>query len=103
MARYRTNLPQRSGDFFLTDGGLETTLIFHEGLDLPEFAAYDLMRHDRGYQALLTYYRTYAALARTYVVGFILESPTWRANADWGAKLGDTSETLAAMNRKAIA
>ncbi len=103
MARYRNSLPQLSGDFFLTDGGLETTLIFHEGLDLPEFAAYDLMRHDEGYETLLNYYRTYAALARTYDVGFILESPTWRTNPDWGTKIGDSNETLAEMNRKAIA
>ena len=103
MARYRNNLPQLSGDFFLTDGGLETTLIFHEGLELPEFAAYDLLKHDDGYEALLKYFRTYAALARDHEVGFILESPTWRTNLDWGTKLGDSNEALAEMNRKAIA
>jgi len=37
MAKYRTNLPQLNGDKFLTDGGLETTLIFHEGLELVNF------------------------------------------------------------------
>ena len=38
MARYRDALPQLSGDLYLTDGGLETTLIFHEGFQLPDFA-----------------------------------------------------------------
>ena len=37
MAKYRTILPQLNGDKFLTDGGLETTLIFHEGLELVNF------------------------------------------------------------------
>jgi S-methylmethionine-dependent homocysteine/selenocysteine methylase len=102
MARYRNNLPQLANDLFLTDGGLETTMIFREGLDLPEFAAFDLLKHDAGYQALDKYFRTYANMARNYQVGLILESATWRANPDWSNKLGYDAETLAAMNRKAI-
>ncbi|MGL5062283.1 MAG: hypothetical protein ACRC62_20090 [Microcoleus sp.] len=95
MALYRNNLPQLTNDLFITDGGLETTLIFHEGWDLPEFAAFDLLKHDAGYQALDRYFRTYVNLARTYQVGLILESATWRANPDWGNKLGYDAETLA--------
>jgi hypothetical protein len=45
MAKYRHNLPQLLNDLFITDGGLETTLIFHEGWELPEFASFDLLRH----------------------------------------------------------
>ena len=63
MAKYRTNLPQLHGDKFLTDGGLETTLIFHEGLELPEFAAFDLLNNDDGYDLFYQYYSTYAAIA----------------------------------------
>jgi S-methylmethionine-dependent homocysteine/selenocysteine methylase len=103
MARYRHHLPQLSGDLFLTDGGIETTLIFHEGLALPDFAAFDLLRHEAGFQALQKYFRTYAAIAREYEVGFILESATWRASADWGNRLGYSAAALADMNRKAIA
>ncbi|NEP09233.1 MAG: homocysteine S-methyltransferase family protein [Symploca sp. SIO2C1] len=103
MARYRNNLPQLSSDLFLTDGGMETTLIFHEGLDLPEFAAFDLLKNDKGYQALEKYFHTYATIAKNNEVGFILESATWRANPDWGTKLGYDDQALADMNRKAIA
>ncbi len=103
MAKYRNHLPQLSSDLFLTDGGIETTLIFHEGLELPDFAAFDLLKHHEGYRALQKYFCTYATLARDYEVGFILESATWRANADWGAKLGYDREALVDMNRKAIA
>src|SRR5262245_58037266 len=102
MITYRNALPQLSPDIFLTDGGIETTLIFHEGLDLPDFAAFDLLKDHHGSAALRKYFRTYAALARDYEVGFILESATWRANPDWGSKLGYSETALAAMNRKAI-
>lgn len=102
MAKYRNELPQLSDNIFLTDGGIETTLIFHEGLELPDFAAFHLLKDKEGYEALRKYFRTYAALARDYETGFILESPTWRANPDWGTKLGYSPKTLADMNRKAI-
>jgi len=103
MAKYRETLPQLSNELFLTDGGIETTLIFHEGLDLPYFAAFDLLKHAAGQAALRKYFRTYAEIAQRYSVGFILESATWRASADWGAKLGYSIDTLAAANRQAIA
>ncbi|MGZ8427113.1 MAG: homocysteine S-methyltransferase family protein, partial [Candidatus Binatia bacterium] len=103
MAKYRQRLPQSANQVFITDGGIETTLIFHEGLDLPYFAAFDLLKHAAGQAALRKYFRTYAEIAQKYSVGFILESATWRASADWGAKLGYSIDTLAAANRQAIA
>ena len=102
MARHRNTLPQLADRLFLTDGGLETTLIFHEGIELPDFAAFHLLNSPEGERALLAYYRTYAELAVRCGAGLILESPTWRANADWGARLGYTPETLADVNRRAL-
>ncbi len=102
MAKYRTDLPQLAGDLFLTDGGIETTLIFHNGLDLPEFAAFDLLKNTKGMEALHKYFCTYASIAKKYHVGFVLESPTWRASADWGAKLGYSAEELVEKNQQAI-
>ncbi|MBF2098656.1 MAG: homocysteine S-methyltransferase family protein [Gloeomargaritaceae cyanobacterium C42_A2020_066] len=102
MAFHHTHLPQLAGQLFLTDGGLETTLIFREGFTLPEFAAFTLLSYEAGYQALRAYFQTYARLANTYQVGLILESATWRANPDWGAKLGYAPKILAEMNTQAI-
>jgi len=102
-AKYRNNLPQLSGELFLTDGGIETTLIFHENLDLPEFAAFDLLKSEKGIEALRQYYRRYASIARDYEVGFILESPTWRSSPGWAEKIGYSPEALAKANRQAIA
>jgi homocysteine S-methyltransferase len=102
MARYRSALPQLEGGLFLTDGGIETTLIFHEGLELPDFAAFHLLKSREGEAALAKYFRTYAEIARREGAGLVLESATWRASADWGRRLGYSREELAAANRRAI-
>ena len=102
MAKYRDDLPQLSDDLFLTDGGIETTLIFHYGLELPHFAAFDLLKSDEGRRVLRKYYRTYASIAQNHRVGFVLESVTWRASPDWGKKLGYSIDALADMNHEAI-
>jgi S-methylmethionine-dependent homocysteine/selenocysteine methylase len=101
--KYRDQLPQLGGDLFLTDGGIETVLIFHEGLDLPAFAAFDPLKDDEGTERLRSYYAPYVALARERGVGFVLESPTWRASPRWAAELGYDPEQLDRLNRKAIA
>lgn len=102
MAKYKNKLPQLSGGIFLTDGGIETTLIFHEGLELPDFAAFYLLKDERGRQSLRNYFRQYVALARDYGAGFILESATWRANPDWTKKLGYSDNEFVEANRQAI-
>jgi S-methylmethionine-dependent homocysteine/selenocysteine methylase len=102
MAQYRSALPQLGGDLFLTDGGIETTLIFHDGLELPDFAAYDLLRRPEGEAALQKYFRAYGEIARRFGVGLILESATWRASRDWAERLGHTPGELAELNRAAI-
>ncbi len=103
MSLPKSQLPQRGGGLFLTDGGIETTLIFHEGFELPYFAAFDLLKSEAGTAALYGYYARYAEMARAQRLGFILESPTWRASSDWGEKLGYSPCALAAANRSAIA
>jgi S-methylmethionine-dependent homocysteine/selenocysteine methylase len=101
-ARYRDALPQLADVPFLTDGGIETTLIFHDGLDLPHFAAYDLLTRDGGAEALRRYFDPYAEIARDSGVGIVLETATWRANPDWAERLGHSPEELAELNRRAV-
>jgi S-methylmethionine-dependent homocysteine/selenocysteine methylase len=102
MAKYRTRLPQLSDKLFLTDAGMETFLIFHEGTDLPYFAAFDLLKTGDGLAQVRRYYERFIAMAQQGKLGFVLESPTWRANPDWAAKLGYGREELADANRRAI-
>jgi S-methylmethionine-dependent homocysteine/selenocysteine methylase len=100
---YRERLPQLDGGLFVTDGGIETDLIFHHGLELPAFAAFDLLKDEHGTEALRRYYAPYAELARERGLGLVLESPTWRANPDWATEIGYSLDELDALNRKAIA
>ncbi len=102
MPRYRDRLPQMNGDLFLTDGGLETTLVFQRGVDLPEFAAFHLLTSEPGRRELYDCYVPYAEVAVKHGVGLILETPTWRANKDWGEKLGHDGAALAMLNQEAV-
>jgi len=101
-ALYRDHLPHLEGELFLTDGGIETDLIFHQSLDLPLFAAFDLLKDEAGTEALRAYYRPYLELARDAELGFVLESPTWRASPRWATELGYSPEQLEGLNRRAI-
>jgi S-methylmethionine-dependent homocysteine/selenocysteine methylase len=102
MPKYRNSLPQLSGDTFLTDGGLETTLIFHQGIELPLFAAFDLLKNDEGRSILRDYYVSYVKMAKSHGVGFVFEGVTWRANSDWGKQLNYSEDELARENHSAI-
>ncbi|MFL6030331.1 MAG: homocysteine S-methyltransferase family protein [Gaiellaceae bacterium] len=95
-------LPQLAGRPFITDGGMETTLIFHEGLDLPHFAAFVLLDDEQGRQALRSYFGRYVDIARERGVGIVLDTPTWRASADWGELLGYSKDALADVNRRGV-
>lgn len=102
MTKYNTKLPHESVDLFLTDGGLETTMIFLEGFELPYFAAFDLLKDEKGYNALKSYYKQYLKIAKKSKAGFILESPTWRASPDWIEKIGYPKSALGEINEKAV-
>jgi S-methylmethionine-dependent homocysteine/selenocysteine methylase len=103
MAKYRAHLPQLSDRLFLTDGGIETSLIYLDGFELPMFAAFDLFKNAAGRKGLRDYFARYAAIAKAHGLGFVLESPTWRANPDWAGKLGYSVADLTRINRDAIA
>jgi S-methylmethionine-dependent homocysteine/selenocysteine methylase len=102
MPRHRHDLPQLEHPVFLTDGGLETTLIFDDGIDLPDFAAFHLLATGPGRAALTRYFESYVRVARRAGAGLVLETPTWRASADWGARLGYTVEQVEAANVAAV-
>ena len=85
----RQRLPQTNGTgLFVTDGGLETELVFHDGIDLPCFAAFPLLDDPDHRARLRRYYDGYLDIARKLDAGFVVETPTWRANPDWGSCSG---------------
>jgi S-methylmethionine-dependent homocysteine/selenocysteine methylase len=98
----RTQLPQLNGETFLTDGGMETTLIFNNGVDLPHFASFPLLESEQGLEILRDYLARYIDLADAFGVGLILDTVTWRANADWGERLEYSAKDLVGVNRRAV-
>ncbi len=102
MSIYRKQLPQTEGGIFLTDAGLETDLIFNRGIDIREFAAHTLLESAEGRFALAQYFRGFLTLADQHNVGFIFDSPTWRAHTHWSKALGSSATALAEINRAAI-
>jgi len=102
MSNYRRGLPQLDDRLFMTDGGLETWLVFHEGIDLPAFAAFDVLKDEAGVGLMRRYFERYTALAQAHGVGLVLDAPTWRANPDWGASIGYDADALADANRRSV-
>jgi S-methylmethionine-dependent homocysteine/selenocysteine methylase len=101
--RARPTLPQlTSPQPYITDGGLETTLVFRDGIDLADFAAFPLLDTEPGRAALARYYLPYIDLAERLGVGMVVDTPTWRANPDWGSRLGYAAGELAAVNQRAV-
>jgi homocysteine S-methyltransferase len=94
------SLPQLAGGLFVADAGMETDLIFNRGVELPEFAAFVVLEDEAGFSALMDYYEGFYEIAREHGAGLILDTPTWRANRDWGEKLGYDRERLAETNRR---
>ena len=97
-----SRLAQLAEETFITDGGMETTLIFEAGFELPHFAAFPLLDSGEGVAALRAYYEPYVRIAQEEAVGLLLDTPTWRASRDWGAALGYSESDLASINRRAV-
>ena len=95
-------VPMPGGPGYVSDGGLETDLIYHYGFDLPEFAAFPLVEREQGRSALARYFARVIDIARRAGANAMFEAPTWRANPDWAAKLGYDATALDASNRAAI-
>lgn len=96
------HLPQLEGAALLTDSGLETDLIFHHDVDLPAFAAFTLLRDDRGRELLAGYAREHFETAAAHGFGAVVETPTWRASRDWAGAVGWSTSDVVRSNRDAV-
>jgi len=103
QATDRRALPQAGGPTYLADGGLETVLVFQEGIELPSFAAFPLLETGSGRAVLRRYFDGFVEIARRDGRGLVLDTVTWRSNPDWGAALGYAPEALNAVNVAAVA
>lgn len=100
--KYREGLPQLGTKKFITDGGIETALIFLQEIDLPLFAAFPLVANHEGIAQLKAYYQPFIDIARAYKAGFILDTPTWRCSRGWAEKLGYTVQDAQFFNEASV-
>jgi S-methylmethionine-dependent homocysteine/selenocysteine methylase len=99
-------VPRSSTDHsqaFITDGGIETHVIFNMGVELPHFSAFPLNDTSSGRDVIRRYYRDYLPVARAAGRGFLFATDTWRASADWADRLGYDKSLLRQNNRTAVA
>ena len=95
-------LPQLAGGLFLTDAGLETSLIHDAGLDLPDFTTFGLLDTANGRRVLTRYYERYVDIAALHGRGAVLETATWRASPDWITSQGYPAGDVDRLNRLAV-
>ena len=88
--------------FFLSDGGLETFLIFDKGYDLPCFSAAVLLDTEQGRADLRAYFERFIGIAKSTGRGFILDAPTWRAGTAWAGPLGQSLKQVMETNTRAV-
>ncbi len=88
--------------FYLSDGGLETWLLFTKKIALREFAAFELHRSPQAEAVLWEYFRPYIDLAIEVEAGFVFTACTWRAQPQWGAKLGYSQSEILDLNERAV-
>ena len=102
MTKRRAKPLNLDGQLYLTYTGMETDLMFTQGVDLPGFASYPLLETPSGRELLTQYYTDFIKLGQRENLGIILESPTWVANRDRGAELGYSSKQLQQLNIQAV-
>jgi len=87
----------------LTDGGIETRLIYEFGLPLPDFASFLALFSDEGRVALTAIYRGYMQIALDHDLPMQVGTPTWRAHAEGLARQGFAgAEAIAQVNGEAV-
>ena len=87
---------------YLTDGGIETDLIFNKGQTLPLFSAFVLNDTTQGREVIKQYYRDYLPVARDAGLPFLLTTDTWRASSNWADQLGYDPSALRRNNETAV-
>ncbi len=87
---------------FLCYTGMETDLIFNQGVDLPGFASFPLLESDRGRELLTQYYQRLIRIGQAHGIGVFLDTPTWVANENRASALGYTAKQLDRLNAEAV-
>lgn len=98
----RRTLPHQTDQKFVTEVGFETSMLFHKGFDMPQFAFFPMLRSQDGRAAMKEYIVPLMKTARQHDAGFILDTNTWRSSPDWLDLLGYAKDEHVQINREAV-
>ncbi len=101
-AQLTRRLPNTSDTLFLTEAGIETTLMYKKGWELNHFCLFELLQHDRFVADVRTYHARIIEVALKHKTGHILDGLHYRASPDWGALLGMPAQQLADLTAKGL-
>jgi S-methylmethionine-dependent homocysteine/selenocysteine methylase len=67
----------------LTDGGIETRIIYEFKYAIDDFESFELLEDESGRDILRQIYQSYADVGVRYGLPIQLGTPTWRASRKW--------------------
>jgi homocysteine S-methyltransferase len=89
---------------FLTSGGIETYLLFLQGVPLREFCAFELIDDEAGWSTMeRAFLRPILDAAAASGFGFISDCLAWRASRDYVDRLGHSAAGVAGVNKRLVA
>lgn len=94
--------PRREGQFYLTEGGVETELMYKWGIELPHFATFPLFENPEAMAAIRGIFHRYLDIAAKYRLPALVSGLDYRASPDWGAILGYSRKALAEATLQSV-
>ncbi len=98
----KRRLPEANDRLFLTEAGIETTMMYKKDWEFRHFCLFELLQNDRFVDDLRTYHTGLIEVAVEHKVGHLLDGVHYRASPDWGALLGMSEQQLADLTAKGI-
>ena len=86
----------------VTDSGLETDLIFHHARTCRRSPRSRCCATTTAVQLLEQYFREHLETAAAHGFGAVVETPTWRASADWAEPVGWSVADVLRSNLDAV-
>ncbi|MBO9500688.1 homocysteine S-methyltransferase family protein [Brevundimonas sp. A19_0] len=102
MTRANAFPPCRPDRLYLTEGGIETEIMYKWGFDLPHFAMFPLLEQPQARDVIADMYRRYLAVAARRGMWALIGGFDYRASPDWGQRLGYSREGLRDANLQSI-
>ncbi len=91
----------KESPLILTDGAIETRVVYEFHRDLNEFEVFTLLGDEQGRAILREIYASYAAIAKRFDLPMQLGTPTWRASRNWTNDVAGVNAHAAALLRDA--